>query len=169
MTSLPVAGSPSLPTTGTEATPSPLNPLAILDQMRQKKLDQELVAWVDTEFQKMKTARAVYEQQWYLNLAFYHGRQYVNPIDVPNVGFRLKTPAAPPHRVRIVVNKVRTALRTEYSKLTSSRAVPTVIPATNEDEDFMAARVGEQILKTQFHNTRFRKEFKRWVWWGSIC
>lgn len=171
MTSMPVAGTPSLPgpAEATPSTPNALNPLNILDALRKQKIEKELVSWVDTEFQTMKTARTVYEQQWYLNLAFYSGRQYVNPIDVPNVGFRLKTPASPPWRVRIVVNKIRTAVRTEYSKLTSSRAVPTVIPATNEDEDFMAARVGEQILKSHFHDAKFRKEFKRWVWWGAVC
>lgn len=171
MTSMPLDGNTS---SGQQAAAAPsglLNKIPlppVLQNMLDERKKQEWASWVDAEFEKCKTSRAVFERQWFLNLAFTDGRQYVNPIDVPNTGFRLTTPKAPPWRVRLVVNKIRTAVRVECSKLTSSRPIPVVVPATTEDEDFMAARVGEQLLKTEFATSKFDKEYKSFVWWGVV-
>jgi hypothetical protein len=135
--------------------------------MARKKL--EWAQWVDNQFTKCKNARAPFERQWYLNLAFTAGKQYVAPIDVPSLGFRLTTLKAPPWRVRLVVNKIRTAVRAECSKLTTSKPIPEVVPATNEDEDFSAAAVGEQVLKSEFANAQFEATYRSWVWWGVVC
>lgn len=138
--------------------------LALKEQEQKKKW----AVWVETEYQKCKTARVPYERQWYINLAFYHGRQYVQPMEVANHGFRLMSPRTEPWRVRMVINKIRTAVITECSKLTSSRPIPTVVPASNEDEDFMAARVGEQLLKSAFANSQFEKDYRSAIWWAVV-
>jgi hypothetical protein len=136
-------------------------------QLARKK--QEWVSWVETEFTKCKNARLPFERQWYLNLAFANSRHYVSPVEVPGQGFRLTAPRAPAWRVRLVVNKVRSAVRKETAKLSVSRPVPTVVPATNEEEDFTAAQVAEQILKTAFGTADFLRTYRSWIWWGSIC
>lgn len=172
MTSTPLAGkSPSSGTTPA-GTPSSLasspalsNPLqALAEDIKKKKW----AAWVETEFEKCKNARIPFERQWYLNLAFYLGRQYIAPLEVAGHGFRLTTPKAPPHRVRLVINKTRTAVRTECAKLTSSKPIPTVMPATNEDEDYSAAHVGEQLVKSFFATAQFEETYYNWIWWGSV-
>lgn len=136
-------------------------------RLEQKKL--AWAAWVNSEFTKCKNARMPFERQWYLNLAFVNGRHYVNPVDVPGQGFRLTSPRAPSWRVRLVVNKVRVAVRTECAKLSTSRPIPTVVPATNEEEDFTAAAVAEQILKAKFGTADFERTYRAWVWWGVTC
>lgn len=140
-----------------------------IQEAREAEQKAKWVDWVNKEFEKCKNARQPFEQQWYINLAFMQGKHYVAPINVPGQGFKLTSPRVPPHRVRMVVNKIRSAVRTECSKLTSSRPIPTVIPATNEDEDFSAARVAEQLVKNAFANADFERTYRSWVWWGTVC
>lgn len=139
-----------------------------LQDYLQAKREQSWASWVENEFVRCRTARAPIERQWHLNISFYNGRQYVAPLTVPGQGFRLTVPKAPPWRVRLVINKVRTAARTEASKLTSNKPIPCVIPATTEDEDFAAARIAEQILRSEFHTADFEATLKSWVWWGVV-
>lgn len=144
-----------------------LLPKAVQDLLRHEK-ENKWAGFVEESYLKCKHARAPFEQQWHLNIAFYNGRQYVAPLTVAGQGFRLTVPKAPPWRVRLVINKVRTAVRTECSKLTSSRPLPSVIPATTEDEDFAAARVAEQILRSEFNTPDFDATIRSFVWWGVI-
>lgn len=168
MTSMQQDGN-TLPST-TAARPSSIltSPLKVLDDYRRQQQEQAWAAWAEQEFTKCKNARQPFERQWHLNIAFYNGRQYVAPLTVAGQGFRLTVPKSPPWRVRLVINKIRTAVRTEASKLTSSKPIPVVIPATTEDEDFSAARVAEQILKSEFNTYDFDSTIKSWVWWGVV-
>lgn len=146
---------------------------AIMQQMMMQQFkrnqQQHWVSYFDNEFVKAKNARANFERQWYLNLAFVGGKHYVSPIDIAGQGFRLATPKAPPWRVRLTINKILTAVLTECAKLTSSKPIPTVVPATGEDEDYASAAVGEALVRTQFANEDFADTVRQWVWWGSVC
>jgi hypothetical protein len=163
-------GSPSLSTLNVD--PSKMTPeeiQAFIEARRLQAKKAEWASWANAEYTKCKNARSQFERQWYINLAFLSGQQYLQPVNLTAAGFRLVTPKAPPWRVRLVINKIRTAIRTECSKLTTSKPIPTVLPATNEDEDFTAAQVGEQILKSKFNTTEFSAQYRSWVWWGSVC
>lgn len=162
-----ITSTPSLSTAPKDIPPELLAQFLAEQELARKKL--EWAAWVNQEYVRCRNARNPFERQWYLNLAFIAGKQYVAPIEVPTAGFRLTTPKAPPWRVRLVVNKIRTAVRTECSKLTTSKPIPTVVPATNEDEDFSAAAVGEQLLKSEFATAEFESVYRSWVWWGVAC
>lgn len=164
MNSMQVAGTQSSPATQ-GAPPSISNVLMDL-ALEEEKL--KFKGWFDGEFQRIKNQRQVFERQWHINLAFTAGRQNVSPVNVPGSGFKLVAPRTPPWRVRLVINKIRVAVRTECAKLTSSKPMPVVIPATTEDEDYAAARVAEQILKSEFASETFDETVRSWVWWG-VC
>ena len=136
--------------------------------LEQKK--QEWGQWVTSAHSRMRNSRRQQERQWYINLAFVKGKQNiaVTTSDASALGFQLVTPKAPPWRVRMVVNKIRVAVRTETSKLTSNKPIPVVMPATTEDEDYAAARVGEQILKSRFQSGEFDNTIRSFAWWGSV-
>lgn len=178
MASKPTAGPPHLRDVGMETLslstvdPGEMTPEQIEELLKTIELEKnkkEWASWAEAEYVKCKNARSQFERQWYINMAFLSGQQYLQPINTSATGFRLVTPKAPPWRVRLVVNKVRTAIRTECAKLTTSKPVPTVLPQTNEDEDFTAAQVGEQILKAQFGTAKFESQYRSWIWWGSVC
>lgn len=164
----PTPVEPPSPSETTESNGTGIQLPGIIQNMLLERKKREWAGWAATEYVKCRNARLPFERQWFLNIAFTSGRQYLAPINVPGHGFRLQAPKAPPWRVRLVINKVRTAVRTEASKLTSNRPIPTVLPATNEDEDFSAALVAEQILKTEFATATFDKTFKSFVWWGVV-
>lgn len=143
------------------------NPLALLQLEHKKKA---WANWASTEFNRMRQIRRPIERQWYINYAFYMGKQNIAVVNssANDLGFQLITPKVPPWRVRMVTNKIRVMVRTEISKLTSNRPIPIVVPATTEDEDYAAARAGEQILKSEFTRSEFDQVVRSWVWWGSV-
>src|SRR5687768_13908460 len=80
---------------------------------------QKIALFVNDNYSKMKSARSQFERQWYLNMAFYFGKQNVVYKNISGAGGRLIVPPAPPWRVRMVVNKIRPIIRRELAKLTS--------------------------------------------------
>ncbi len=132
---------------------------------------QRILATVNEWYGKCKTARAPIERQWYLNLAFYFGKQNVRLLatQAAATGFKLYTPKAPPWRVRLVINKIRGAARTELAKITSQRPRFFVVPATSEDEDLASARVSEQIFDSVYTNYNVKHAIRKAEWWNVTC
>jgi hypothetical protein len=143
-----------------------VNPL--LDALIRQKQDASLATWVEDQFKSMKAARQDQERQWYLNLAFYFGNQYIKPMGALN-SLTFTTPKAPPWRVRLVVNRIRPAIRTEVAKLIAQKPTVYVIPATGEEEDKAAAKASGQIWEAAYRDKEFKKILRRALWWGSIC
>src|SRR6266496_3220886 len=130
-----------------------------------------LVMWLNQTYQNMKQQRSTYERKWYISLAFYRGRQNIALINTPasSSGFRLLTPPAPPWRVRMVINKIRPIIRREIAKVVAQKPTFTVVPATNEDEDYYAAKAGEQILEACHSDYGINKINRSRAWWTAIC
>jgi hypothetical protein len=142
------------------------NPL--LDALLRQKQDASLAVWVEDQFKSIKAARQDQERQWYLNLAFYFGNQYIKPMGSLN-NLTFTTPKAPPWRVRLVVNRIRPAIRTEISKLIAQKPTVYVIPATGEEEDKAAAKAAGQIWEAAYRDKEVKKILRRALWWGTIC
>ena len=154
----PLSASP-----GTEGGPA-----ATAADRRQR---EQLAAWVRTQFDQARPARWKFERQWYLNLQFYRGNQNVEFKKGPlsQAGYRLAVPPAPPWRVRPVINRVRPAARREMSRMTAQKPTFVVAPATADDDDQAAARVGEQLLETRYSDLNIPEKQRLWVWWATIC
>jgi hypothetical protein len=111
---------------------------------RTVEMDNELLAWAQAIYTTHRNERKAIERQWYMNLAFFFGRQNVAVVqnETSLLGFSLQTPKAPPWRMRMVINHCRRVIRTEISKLASQRPRPFVVPGTTQDADIAAVRVG---------------------------
>lgn len=168
MTSQPLGGSSTSTSNSPMVPPSSLTQIPELQAIALNEQQKNWASHFNHKYSSMKNARAPFERQWYINLAFANGKHYVAPVEVPGQGFRLTSPRVPAHRVRLVINKVRTAVRVECSKLSSSRPIPTVMPKTSEDEDFNAAEIAEQLLKSRFATAEFNEKYRSWIWWGVI-
>lgn len=136
--------------------------------------DLELLSYLDGLLERSKTNRIQFEQQWYLNLAFFFGRQYVQwlggaSIASTNFPSRLYEPPVPPWRVRLVINKIRTIVRTELSKVTKEQPRAFVIPASSDDDDLAAARAGEAIYEHLDRTLMLRRVKRRAAFWSTIC
>jgi len=147
------------------------NPTNYLDALRGKKDEEALVRWANEQYKKCKDARGLIERQWYLNLAFYFGRQNVQVVSTTatSSGFKLSIPPAPPWRVRLVSNKIRPIIRAELAKVLSSKPIIEVLPATTEDEDIFSAQVGKQVFWDFYRRKKIRSVMRRAQWWNSIC
>lgn len=121
-------------------------------------------------FRDCQNKRIPHERQWYLNLAFYYGKQHVQfRQTTQNGSFDLYTPKAPNWRVRITINQVRRLIRKEMARLTAQKPNAYIVPASTEDADVFAAQAGEQIWDSLWRRLGFNKTLRTAVFWQSVC
>lgn len=147
--------------------PEPLPNVALKMKTKDK---QDLLSWCKQEADRCANARQSFEQQWYMNMAFYFGRQYVTwaNMGASNTLTRLYEPPAPPYRVRMVVNKCRRIIRTELSKVTRQFPQWFVTPNTTDDDDRMAAIAAEQISEWLIREHHWNRKVRRSAFWALI-
>lgn len=145
-----------------------LDAAQLVQGMIADKREKEVVSWAMQAYGQAKRDRVFTERQWYLNLAFYFGKHYVQFVNGAPGTFSLKTPAAPPWRVRLIINRIRAIVRHEIAKLTAAKPTFEVLPATTEDEDLSAARIAEQIFDAAYSDKKVGKVVRQAVWWASI-
>lgn len=138
-----------------------------------RKQHDQIVDWTKKQFWRMKEDRNFIERQWYINLAFFYGKQYVafrrTGSVVNSNSAMLWIPPAPSWRIRAVINKVRPTIRTEIAQLTNNKPNATVVPASAEDRDMYAAMAGEQIWENLSSTKTFGAVLERAVWWNQVC
>lgn len=128
--------------------------------------ERKTIDKVEKLFSRAKSARLPFERQWYMNLAFYFGKQYAQ--FQPKLGdqpARIWEPPAPPWRVRLVSNKIKPIARTEMAKLTKERPQAFVIPASSDDADLLAARAGEAIFEHQWRELKVDSIIRQAAFW----
>lgn len=137
-----------------------------------KKAHDQLVAWSLQNYHGIRNARTVQERQWYLNLAFLFGKQHVQLLRSGSTSAgstRLYTPPAPHWRVRPVINRIRSTIRTELAQLTTNKPNAQVIPASSEDRDMYAAMAGEQIWSNFYTDKKLKSIIRKTMWWTLVC
>jgi hypothetical protein len=134
------------------------------EQIRQR-LAETGMRW----FHECQNQRVKQERQWYYNLAFYYGNQYVQFKQSANGSFDLYVPRAPYYRARIVVNQIRKVVRKEIARLTAQKPNAFVVPASSEDADVFAAQAGEQIWSSLWRRLSFDKVLREAVFWQTVC
>lgn len=132
------------------------------------KDQKKLLSKVKKYQESCRSSRLQFERDWYLNMAFYFGKQWAQWT--PGVqGFTtLRTPAAPPWRVRLISNKIRPIIRAEISKMTKERPQAFVVPSSSDDEDLLAARAGEQIFEYHWRELSFDRRMRQVVFWMAM-
>lgn len=143
------------------------NPLALL---RNKRMEEDTVRYLDSLFERAKTARWRFERQWYVNLSYYFGRQWVSWLNNTSADIaRLYEPQAPPWRVRLVINRIKPAIRREMSKVMKEKPTAYVIPSSTDDSDVAAAKAGEAIFEHLWRELNMQKS-EMWVaqFWRCI-
>ena len=141
-----------------------------IEKINKLKDQKEFVAWALSEYKKAKSARTSIERQWYMNMAFFQGKQWVTyPSGGSGVTRKLMTPNAPPYRVRQTINRVRSVVRTELSRLISNKPNASCVPASSEDEDLFAAQAAEQVWESLYSTQKLPITYRRAAFWVTIC
>ena len=143
------------------AAPNPTSPLGemkgdtVLNQYKKQKQAKNLVAWVKAEYEKCKTARKTEEQEWYLQLSFYNGYQYHSWKSLGKNTVLTEEPN-PQNMPRVTVNRIEPIIRTEIAKTTSGHPSASVVPASNDEDDLLAAQAGEQVWQSIYARKNFQ-------------
>lgn len=127
----------------------------LINRFKKKEEAKKLVAWVKSEYEKCKQSRKTEEQDWYLQLSFYNGNQYHSWRRLGN-GQVLAEEPNPQGLPRVTVNRIEPIVRTEIAKTTSGHPSATVIPASNDDDDLMAASAAEQVWQSLYDRESFQ-------------
>lgn len=88
-----------------------------------------------------------FHQQWYTNISFFVGDQWVTWNDVSQ---KLERPSAPSWRVRVVNNQLQPLTRKELAKLTRSSHAWQAFGSTGEQQDINAAKMATKFLDAKW-------------------
>lgn len=143
---------------------------AAKSKLDDKDFQNRIIEWTKSTHMRCRTIRQQMERQWYINMAFYIGRQNVSVIPVSSggnaaAGVRLYVPPAPYYRARPVINRIRPIIRNELAKLTAQKPTATIVPSTGEDEDLAAATAGEQIWESIYRGKKVDSVFRQAMMW----
>ena len=142
-----------------------------IEVFRESEEARKLVAWVQSEWTKAKTARTQKQLQWFNNMSMFYGHHWVEQTrgDFPD-GYRDKlfTPRKPYYHQRKTINRIRSYVRWEMSKMLSSFPSAQAIPASSEDEDQRAAFAAEQAWTSISEAKKLRQHMSRAIWWTIV-
>lgn len=133
-----------------------------LQELMEADENKSIAKWVKDKYDKCKQDRLGIQNQWYINLAFYKGDQYVQLVN----GQLFNAPPMPT-RVRLTINRIRPAMRTQVSRMVSQKPSATVIPASSEDEDILGAEAGEAVWEHLSETEEYQKHLIDAAWWAS--
>ena len=101
------------------------------------------IAFVEQFYEITIELRKPFERQWYLNMAFFLGKQWVT---WNNAKRQLEVPPAPSYRVRLVANRIMPTVLHIIAKLAQNRPIYKVVPNTADSEALNDALVSEKCL-----------------------
>lgn len=139
-----------------------------LNKFKKKKEADELVAWIKSEYSRCKTNRKLEENDWYVQLAFYNGYQYHDWRSVNGKQILQEEPN-PASLPRITVNRIEPIIRTEIAKTTSGQPSASVVPASNDEDDLLAANAAEQVWQYMYDKNKFQTDvLQKAEFWRAI-
>lgn len=115
---------------------------------------------------RWRTERQPHEREWFINAAMYRGNHYVEWNDQLS---RLQTPKAPPHRVRLKINRLQAKLRARLSKFLKNRPKVIVVPATSEYQDYLNAKASQKALDYVWRKATLEARLKQALLWAQVC
>lgn len=119
--------------------------------------------WVTDQYKKCKSQMDPIKRQWYLNMSFYKGDQYVDFVN----GSLIKIPSYS-GKARVVVNRIKPVVRTEVSRMTSQEATAEAVPASNEEDDILAAEAAEAVFQSVRGRLNLQRVLRESAWWCSV-
>jgi len=125
-------------------------------------IDATLWPFVKEKFDLGLELRLPYEQEWTICLGFLAGKQYT----FYNTNTHTLTQLSPvPGRIRSVDNQLLPRWRRQVADLVKSEPTMSVVPATMEEEDVKAAKVGDKVLKHFWQSNRMKKKQRQLAGW----
>lgn len=133
--------------------------------------EEMFIEWSKAQVRKARNDRIPFERQWYLNLAFFFGRQWVTWIGGSTFDYaRLFEPRRRSWQVRLTTNKIRPRALKMVAKLSQEKPRGFVLPNSTDDDDIVAARAAETILEYVSENQTNQDQILREAdFWSVVC
>ena len=134
-----------------------------VDQMK----DEDFIKEVD-EVYKYNTQKYIYERQWYLNLSFLLGQQWVR---WSNRLKKLYEPKVPEWRVRHVSNDIMPAFRKKIAKLNKNRPTLFISAGQEGPEGETEAREANKLVEFWWSSPviQMENELNEWKQYALSC
>ena len=127
-------------------------------------IQDSTVADLDNLHRQARSSKRRLEAEWYLNLAYFMGFQWM-AWD----GRQLYQPKLRKSRITIVDNRIQPVIRTEVAKMMKNRPVWILTPRTADDQDVNAAQMGEQVMRYAWEHLRMQPRLSKALLWSRIC
>ena len=125
--------------------------------------EQELVAFVNEQYDKRMKARAKFELQWRLNIAFIEGHQYMD-INLAAMKLNEQFPMYE-WQEREVFNHIAPNVETRIAKLARLRPALQTRSGTNSQEDIRSSKVGTMVLKNCYTDQNMTEKLAELAAW----
>lgn len=128
------------------------------------KIKKEDANWslLYENYQAGLEARRPYEQRWVLNLAFLMGKQYSFFNQSSQLLQQLRRVKG---KRRHIDNQLISRWRRQVADLIRTKPSMSVVPATSDEEDIKAAKVGDKVLENFWRVNDTRKKLRELAGW----
>jgi hypothetical protein len=117
------------------------------------------------EFQRTsRSVRRKFEPQWFLNIAYYNGKQWVFWD-----GNKIFEPVLHESRFKVTDNRIRGNVRTDIAKMTKARPVWVGVPKDDSDEEQAAARLRERAYEHYWRELDMTRKRRAGLLWSRVC
>jgi hypothetical protein len=123
-----------------------------------------IVGELERKLEASKRIKRRFEPQWYLNLAFYDGKQWVG-FD----GLQLFDIELDADKAKLTDNRIGPIVRTEIAKMTKTRPVFVGVPRSADERDQTAARLSENLLEYQWRHQDLLRKLRSALLWSRVC
>ena len=133
-----------------------------------KRVDSslELLNQLNEKFKEARDHRISQEAQWYKNMAFYMGKQWV---DYDKKSKKLiDFGDTPSWRVRHVTNYISTVVQTKVALLMKNKPTWNVMSMTDDTSDREGAKLSQQLLDYLWRKENILEESRKLVHYGTL-
>lgn len=130
---------------------------------------KKLIAWVLSSFEQAVAARSLYDTNWRRNYQYLRRHQHGNAVK-SDIGDKILA-ATPAHKRRprkLVINRLRSFVRSEHSKFISQDPTIIVVPSSSDDVDYRAASSAEQAWRSISSAGSLEMHMSEAEWWKVV-
>lgn len=127
---------------------------------------QQKISLVRDKREKFRKVRQPHEQQWFVNNAMLRGQQYVE-WSVRDQ--KLTVPPAPPHRIRLAINRVKPKIKARRSKWLKNRTKLEVYAASPDVSSRLDARASKKALDYVWRKDNLEKKKRLAMMQAEVC
>lgn len=110
-----------------------------------------------------RRAREPFEAEWYLNVAFFQGEQWLSWART-----RFARPVVEKWRTMFTDNRVQPAVLTEVARLTKNRPVWEAVPTAPSDEALEDAILAQRLLQGKWSDLGLQQLLRRVTTWSRV-